>query len=314
MPKCECDLTSASPSEYLFSFFPYPILSLVTNLYGQSGLKHLLTQGDSFMSAFFTTTTSQGAFALASNYGSLLARMVFQPIEESSRGVFGRLLGSPDSSSSGAVQSKDSSDESSQKGSQDRDAQFKLARTYLITVLRLYGLLSAFIVCIGPTLAPMLLGIVAGRQWAATSAASVLSLYCYYIPLLAMNGILEAFVSSVASPEVLRTQSMWMVVYSILFGVASYVLLGICELGAHGLVWANGFNMLMRISYSGGFVRGYFIAQDAPLGTAALPTATTIFTGLGAALGLRSFASGPDGSFWPLVQVGSIGAAYSFIM
>ena len=262
----------------------------------------------------FTTTASQGSFALASNYGSLLARLVFQPIEESSRGVFSRLLGSPNCSNSRVVQSEDYSDESTHERKKDWDAQLKLARTYLITVLHLYGLLSTFIVCIGPTLAPILLGIVAGRQWVATSAASVLSLYCYYIPLLAMNGILEAFVSSVATLEVLRIQSMWMMGYSVIFGLASYILLGVYKLGAHGLVWANGFNMMMRILYSGGFVRGYFIAQDVPLGTAAIPTAATIFTTIGAAMGLRSFANGLDGSFWSLVQVGSIVAVYGVIM
>ena len=308
------DLTFSSPHHYLLSLFPRPILSLVTSFYGQSVLKHLLTQGDAYLSALFTTTTSQGAYALASNYGSLLARMVFQPIEESSRSVFSRLLGSPTSSDTGTVPSHGSLEESSQAGSKDWDTQLKLARTYLITVLRLYGLLSTFIVCIGPTLAPILLGIVAGRQWAATSATSVLSLYCYYIPLLAANGILEAFVSSVATPKTLQIQSILMMAFSVMFGIISYVLLGVYELGAHGLVWANGFNMLLRILYSGGFVQGYFIAQNAPLGAAAYPNAATIFTGLGAALGLRSMASGLDDSFWSLVQVGSIAAAFGIVM
>lgn len=40
-----------------------------------------------------------------------------------------------------------------------------------------------------------------------TSAPAILSAWIYYIPVLAVNGVLEAFVSSVASPKDLTKQS-----------------------------------------------------------------------------------------------------------
>ena len=307
-------LTVISRSQYLCSLFYYPILSLAANFYGQSVLKHLLTQGDAYVSALFTTTTSQGAFALASNYGSLLARMVFQPIEESSRSVFSRLLGSPESSTLASTQGGDLPRKALKQENTAPKPQVDLARTYFVTVLRLYCLLSIFIVCIGPTLAPILLGLVAGRQWAATSAASVLSLYCYYIPLLAFNGILEAFVASVASSTTLQAQSEWMLGISVGFAVSSYVLLRVFNLGAHGLVEANCLNMLMRVFWSGKFVRGFFKEQGVPLGTTAAPRLSVIVISVVTAWGMKLFGSILDGPFWSLLQVGSIAATYGITM
>ena len=240
--------------------------------------------------------------------------MVFQPIEESSRGVFSRLLGAPNSSTSTSIHNKDARGKSPWQGDAALERRITLARTYLVTILRLYGLLSMFIICIGPSIAPILLGFVAGRQWAATSAASVLSVYSYYIPLLAMNGILEAFVSSVASSATLRAQSWWMLWFTAGFAVASYLLLKVYELGAQGLIWANGVNMLMRILWSGSFVRGYFSQQSMPLGTAVAPRKTTIAICIGTAWGMRLFGHSLDGSIWNLVRVTSIAAAYGITM
>ena len=46
------------------------------------------------LTGFARRSAASVAFALASNYGGLLARLIFQPVEESSRNTFGRLLAS----------------------------------------------------------------------------------------------------------------------------------------------------------------------------------------------------------------------------
>ena len=71
---------------------PHPLVKLSIILYSQSLFKQLLTSGDAYLVALLTTLSSQGAYALASNYGGLLPRILFQPIEESSRSLFARLL------------------------------------------------------------------------------------------------------------------------------------------------------------------------------------------------------------------------------
>ena len=58
----------------------------------QSVVKHVLTQGDTFLVSLLSTPEVQGTYALANNYGGLLARLLFQPVEESSRTYFSRVL------------------------------------------------------------------------------------------------------------------------------------------------------------------------------------------------------------------------------
>ncbi|KAL9634125.1 MAG: hypothetical protein Q9164_004288, partial [Protoblastenia rupestris] len=63
------------------TLIPPTLLKLATTFYAQSLFKQLLTSGDAYLIAALTTLPSQGAYALASNYGGLLARILFQPIE-----------------------------------------------------------------------------------------------------------------------------------------------------------------------------------------------------------------------------------------
>ncbi|EHK24103.1 uncharacterized protein TRIVIDRAFT_112056, partial [Trichoderma virens Gv29-8] len=85
-------LTSSKGVVFVLSYFYKPTISLAGSMMAQSVVKHLLTQGDTFLISLFSTPEVQGVYALANNYGSLLARLLFQPVEESSRSYFSRLL------------------------------------------------------------------------------------------------------------------------------------------------------------------------------------------------------------------------------
>ena len=269
-------------------YLPSSALRHAANLYAQAGLKHILTQGDSLLTTLFTSLSSQGVYALASSYGSLLARLVFQPIEESSRGVFGRLLG--------------------QKPTPD---DLQAAQSYLVKVLKAYALLSLQIVTVGPTLAPLLLRYIAGSRWAQTAAPRVLGLYCYYIPFLAFNGILEAFVSAVATTEQIRRQSAWMLAFSAGFAGAGFLFLHVYELGAAGLVAANAFNMTARIVWCGYFVRQYLSEQGTHIGIAQmLPGFTTVACSVASLAILNQLAKSFDGSIRDLAIALLVSAAY----
>ncbi|MCJ1397915.1 Oligosaccharide translocation protein rft1 [Xylographa trunciseda] len=319
---------SADISDYVLSLFYRPTLTLSINLYAQSGLKHLLTQGDSVLIALFTSLSSQGVYALASNYGSLIARMLFQPIEESSRGVFGRLLASanaPVSKPAESMQSSTSSENppdhtqtheespSANTPSKSPGSGIASACSYLTTLLHLYGLLSLFITTVGPTIAPLLLRYVAGPAW--SSAGAVLAVYCYYIPLLALNGILEAFVSAVATPAQLRVQSVWMLAFSAGFAISGYVLLQVYDYGAKGLVAANAVNMAMRILWSWNFVRGYLGGQGSKLGSVeCLPNIVSISVGVVVASYLAVLRQSFHGGYLDLVQTVAVGGLYGVVL
>ncbi|EGR44322.1 oligosaccharide translocation-like protein, partial [Trichoderma reesei QM6a] len=86
-------LASSKEVDFVLSYFYKPTVSLAGSMMAQSVVKHLLTQGDTFLISLFSTPQVQGVYALANNYGSLLARLLFQPVEESSRSYFSRLIG-----------------------------------------------------------------------------------------------------------------------------------------------------------------------------------------------------------------------------
>jgi len=228
---------SSDRSAFVLAYFPRQLVNLGTSLFGQSIFKHLLTQGDTLLISSFATQKAQGVYALANNYGGLVARLILQPVEEMSRNYFGKLLYSED-------------------GKLPTDI-VKKASTSLHMLLRSYILVSVAVVAVGPTVAPLLLGFIAGPRWIFSGAGHVLGIYCYYIPLLAINGVTEAFVSSVANESEVIMQSAWMGAFAAGFAGASYFFLAVLNLGAEGLVWANSLNMVFRIVWSGTFVKAY---------------------------------------------------------
>ncbi|KAL4912131.1 Rft protein-domain-containing protein [Aspergillus aurantiobrunneus] len=230
-------IDSSDDSTYLGDRFPRYSMTLSANVYFQSVVKHLLTQGDSMILASMTSLQDQGIYSLASNYGSLLARILFQPIEESSRTVFSSLL--------------------STKGGKSQEVNIITAKGHLLSVMRGYMMITVLIIPLGPALAPKVLHILGGRRWMAPEIDDLLALYCYYIPFLAFNGIGEAFVSSTANPSELRKQAAWMGLFSACFALAAYLFLSMSELGARGLVYANIVNMFVRIIWSFSFIRQY---------------------------------------------------------
>lgn len=297
-----------SSASLLWHRFSLTRLNLAFNIYAQSVFKHILTTGDSFLIAAFTSLQSQGAYALASNYGGLVARMVFQPIEESSRSLFGRLLHQPTSSSGISDSDKATA------GSEQRK-QVNQAATYLQTLLRIYSLISIVVVTIGPSFSPLLLRLIAGSRWSDSDAPVVLAAYCYYIPLLAVNGILEAFVSAAASPAQLRAQSAWMVAFSAAFAATGFLVLKVWDQGAQGLVLANAVNMTCRILWSWHFVRDHFQHRGASLNYLdVLPSVGTMVCGLGTSWYFKRIQHMSGDSIWNLLQGVTAAVGFGLIM
>ncbi|KAI1866647.1 uncharacterized protein JN550_007500 [Neoarthrinium moseri] len=269
--------TIADHPKYTLGYFYAPTLHLASSLTAQSFVKHILTQGDTFLVSVLSSPQSQGVYALANNYGSLLARLVFQPIEESSRNYFSKLLSASSTPPAPAKEANESKQDKPERPSQP-NGNIVSAKAHLQSLFRGYILLSILVTTLGPFGAPLLVQIIAGKAWAASGAGSVLAQYCLYIPLLALNGISEAFVSSVASKAEVHRQSLWMGAFSVAFGVAGFVFLRVLDLGAVGLVYANGINMLCRILWSGRFISAYFGKHGVDFGwTAVVPNGVAIY-------------------------------------
>ncbi|KAF2271378.1 Rft-1-domain-containing protein, partial [Westerdykella ornata] len=259
-------------------YISMPLLRLTGSLTLQSTLKYVLTQGDGLIVASLVSLEEQGAYALAANYGGLIARMVFQPVEESGRNLFGRVCGegeakgrkkeaSPpsDSSSSSPPSPAPSTSKPSSppKPETSKPPSQPLTQAYstLTLLLHLYTLVSLFSITLGPPLSSPLLSLLAGPKWSSTPAPCLLAAYTYYIPFLALNGITEAFVSAVATSKQLHMQSLSMGIFFILFAATAWV--GIDDqwglgLGGRGVVLANCVNLGCRVVWNWAFIKRWF--------------------------------------------------------
>lgn len=171
-----------------------PAWALVRVTTAQSVLKLALTESDKLAMARLTSLEDQGGYALASNYGSLVARTLFQPLEESARLRF-----APCAQQQGRA----------------------AAAAFLHALLHLHVLLACGIVAFGPPLAPTAIALLAGPRWAASAhVAPILASYCWYLPVMGINGTLEAFVQAAAPPATLAWYSNVMLSASVVFAAA----------------------------------------------------------------------------------------------
>jgi hypothetical protein len=292
-----------------FKYFSTPLLRLTGSLTLQSALKYILTQGDSLLITTYTSLADQGAYALASNYGGLIARMLFQPIEESSRNMFAKLCASPETATS-------TRDANNEQQLQERRRNLSQAARVLTIILRLYSIISLFAVTLGPTLAPLLLSVVAGRKWSATNASNVLATYCYYIPFLAINGVTEGFVAAVATNKQLYAQSISMGFFFAAFAGSAWFFLGQLQLGGSGVVLANTVNMALRIIWNTWFINRFFDQSGTPFRLLdALPSFTSLASAgivptlMKARPGFKYLAR--FGVFGELVSMGAVAGLYA---
>jgi len=218
-------------------YFDKELLNLSVAMSGQSLVKHFLTEGDKFLVSRLSPLADQGGYAIASNYGSLVARIIFQPIEETSRLFFSKSLTTPIDK------------ESLQTAS-------KILTSLLLLFTHLLLLLSSF----GAPYMPMVTAILLPPRFQSTSAPAILRTYVYYIPMMAFNGILEAFFASTATPADLRNQSRWMMVFSVGF-IATAVAFNSAGFGDSGLVYANTLNLCARVVYCWAFIKTYFSSK-----------------------------------------------------
>lgn len=188
--------------------------------------------------AAVSSLEDQGIYSLAANYGGLIARVLFQPLEESSRNLFSTLL----SPGEGRTQSH---------------TQIRIAKDHLLDIVRAYQLLSILIFPLGPVMVPHILHLLGGHQWSSPKVIRLLSMYCCYIPFLAFNGITEAFVASAANAQEIRKQTAWMGVFSVCYAFAAFLFLKMGSMGADGLVLVNAINMALRTLWSYFFIRSY---------------------------------------------------------
>ncbi|TDL29647.1 Rft-1-domain-containing protein [Rickenella mellea] len=228
--------TTAAAKQTRISFFDDKLVTVAVAMTGQSVVKHFLTEGDKLVISKFSPLKDQGGYAIAVNYGSLVARILLQPIEETSRFFFSRTLSSTSPSHTALVS----------------------ASTTLNSLLLFYSHMALFLVSLARPYLSIVFTALLPQRYLSTSAPSILAAWIWYIPVLAVNGVLEAFVSSIATVSDVRSQSKWMTAFSLLYLVATVVLYKAAGIGDSALVYANMVNLSARIIYCVRVVDVYF--------------------------------------------------------
>ncbi|EME42161.1 hypothetical protein DOTSEDRAFT_175036 [Dothistroma septosporum NZE10] len=292
--------------DFVLSLFPKSLLNLSFWLYFQEGIKYFLNNSDVLASIAAVSLEDQGNYAISTNYGGLIARMVFRPIEDSSRNLFARLCSKQELAPTKTTFVKES-------------AHFKQAASVLGDILRVYNIISLIVFAVGPSAAPLLLRLVAGSRWSDSGASEVLGTYCYSIPLLAINGVSEAFVAATATPSDLFQQSFVMGGCFAGFAGSAYFFLQIMGLGAKGLVFANCVNMGLRVVYNLWFVRRYFAQKGQTFDIAeilprpgAMAATVVMPTILSASLNAGVLVE--YGLLGDLIKVGAIGGGFALFI
>lgn len=224
------------------SWFDSSQLSLARAFTGQSVLKHLLTEGDKIVLASSSNLFDQGVYAVVTNYGSLAARLLFQPLEETSRTMFSRLLAGQGASAG--------------EGSGAAAAAVDVLKSLLKFVVIVGLVFSA----LGSNYTFVLLDLLLGSKWSVdTEAPAVLSLYCLYVLTMAANGMTEACVYAVANEAEVAVLNRRMIAFFLGYAATAFALLR--AMGTMGIVLANILHMSARIVSSWAFLRGYFTAR-----------------------------------------------------
>ncbi|KAG0148112.1 hypothetical protein CROQUDRAFT_41766 [Cronartium quercuum f. sp. fusiforme G11] len=236
--------------------------NLICALARQSILKQFLSEGDKMIVGRLCPIANQGSYALALNYGSLVARIIFQPIEESARLYFSKTLG-PITNNHKPIQIKEDSDkqvESSKENlKEDQPNDHHLIRDEAITTLSALILFQSYLGLILITFVPsyikpaliLILGPNSSYLSGHAIVINILKTYCNLLPLLALNGILEAFVQSVANQKELKQMNSMMILWCITYIGSIYLFKHLNEIG---MIYSNCINMMFRILYSYHFI------------------------------------------------------------
>ena len=180
------------------------------SIFVQLLFKNILSRADHIIIARILDLQSQGSYSFLTNYGALIARIIFSPIEEYTKV----------STSSIA---------------------------HLPVIISFYFYLSIFITIYAPLNTSLFVNTFFPKF---TTSIPAFKLYWLYIPFLAINGISEALYQSLnTSKETINHRSRFIVLNSIFYISTIYITISYLDLHIYGLIIANILNMFTRILF-----------------------------------------------------------------
>ncbi|XP_070348851.1 man(5)GlcNAc(2)-PP-dolichol translocation protein RFT1 isoform X4 [Equus asinus] len=167
------------------AFVNWKEAKLTWSFFKQSFLKQILTEGERYVMTFLNVLNfgDQGIYDIVNNLGSLVARLIFQPIEESFYIFFAKVL------------------ERGKDATLQKQEDVAVAAVVLESLLKLALLAGLTITVFGFAYSQLALDIYGGAMLSSGSGPILLRSYCLYVLLLAINGVTECFTFAAMSKE-----------------------------------------------------------------------------------------------------------------
>ncbi|KAM4587771.1 man(5)GlcNAc(2)-PP-dolichol translocation protein RFT1 [Odontesthes bonariensis] len=226
----------------------WTLARLTWSFFKQSFLKQILTEGERYVMTFLNVLSfgDQGVYDIVNNLGSMVARFIFLPIEESFYIFFAKVL---------------------QRGrniKSQKQEDVAIVADVLECLLKLVLVIGLIITVFGYAYSHLALDIYGGSLLSSGAGPRLLRYYSCYVLLLAVNGVTECFVFAAMSQEEVDKYNLVMLALSVSFLVLSYMLTWWA--GGVGFIMANCLNMGLRILHSLLYIHRYFqFSQWKPL-------------------------------------------------
>ncbi|XP_075146765.1 man(5)GlcNAc(2)-PP-dolichol translocation protein RFT1 [Haematobia irritans] len=221
------------------------LLKFTMSFTKQTFVKQILTEGEKYVMSLTPglTFSEQATYDIVNNLGSLCARFIFRPIEDSSYFYFTQTI------------ARDVKLQEQPKTKISEAAQVLQNLLLGITSIGLLGL------TFGQNYSHAVLYFYGGANFVSDNLPEkLLRCHCIAIYFLAINGITEGYMFATNTSKQIDKYNYVMGVFSIIFIVMSFVLTRI--FGPVGFILANCINMLCRICSSCKYIWKQFLPLD----------------------------------------------------
>ncbi|RWS11149.1 protein RFT1-like protein [Dinothrombium tinctorium] len=230
-------------------------LLLVWSFFKQTVVKQILTEGEKFVMTFFNPLSfaEQGVYDIINNLSSLPARFMFQPIEESSYHLFSQLINR------------------NKAAKEQNETDLKTATDILNLLLKVMISFGSIIIVFGYRFSNLALLIYGGKSLATELGVLLMRCQCFYIFVIAINGVTESFTFAAMGNEEINNFNKKMIRLSLLFLLSAYIFTSF--FGSVGFILANCLNMLGRILESLFFINKYYsnVNINSPINSQIVP-------------------------------------------
>lgn len=220
----------------IYNYLDRPSLKLSFGFLLQTFLKQLLTEGERYVMTFFNviTLSEQGVYDVVNNLGSLTARLIFQPIEDSGFTLFSQTV----------------------SRTEILDIRkFYRVQENLMLLVKSVLLIGISVLTLAYNFVPLIV-LYGGEKLNNPIAFTLMRWQLFYTPLLAVNGVTECFTFAIMTTSEISQYNTCMVLFSMIYLVSLYLTQP--YLGSASFILANCIIMISRIIFSIRIIRTYF--------------------------------------------------------